>query len=73
VKKIFSGWLEELKGHPGDGGFLRTYCSQACAERAGVPAKKVRWPEEQPGVDVTGLCSLCGGRLRGQTRSDEGK
>jgi hypothetical protein len=71
VKKIVSGWLEDLKGHPGDGGPLRTYCSQACAERAGVPAKKERWPEEQPGVEVAGLCSLCGARLRGQTRLDE--
>jgi hypothetical protein len=72
VKTIFSGWLEDLKGHPGDGGFLRTYCSQTCADRADVPARRLRWPKEQPGLELKGLCSLCGSKLREETRPDEG-
>jgi hypothetical protein len=73
VKKIFSGWVEDLKGRRGDGGLLRTYCSQACAERAGVPARKVRWATDEPSIDPSGLCSLCGGKLREETRLDEGE
>ena len=73
MRKILSGWVEDLKGHPGDGGFLRTYCSHACAERAGVPARKARWTADQPSLDASGLCSLCGGRLEEETRKDESK
>jgi hypothetical protein len=71
VKKIVSGWLEDLKGHPGDGGFLRTYCSQGCAQRAGVSVEKLRWSEAGPSIDPSGLCSLCGAKLRQETRKDE--
>jgi len=71
LKKILSGWVEDLKGQPGDGGFLRTYCSQACAERAGVRARKVRWVTDEPSIDPSGLCSLCGSKLREETRQDE--
>jgi hypothetical protein len=68
--KFYSGWLEDLKGHPGDGGFLRIYCSQACADRAGVSVRKARWTADQPSVDPSGFCSLCGGRLEEETRPE---
>jgi hypothetical protein len=69
--KTYSGWLEDLQGRPGDGGVLRTYCSQACADRAGVSVRKVRWGTDEPSIDPTGFCSLCGSKLREESREDK--
>jgi hypothetical protein len=70
VRKVYSGWLEDLKGRPGDGGFLRTFCSQACAGRAGVLVRKVRWDADELWIDPSGLCSSCGCRLEKETRPE---
>lgn len=57
MTKIYSVWLP-FKGEPSERGKSTTaFCSEACAKKAGVPAKRMRWAA---GADDSGLCSRCG-------------
>ena len=58
IIKVLSAWLPFRGGPPERGKASTAFCSSACAGKAGVQARRMRWAIVDP--DENGLCSECG-------------